>query len=154
MNLVTVNGTLLNPDRNEVPPDVRPQLVFRPNGPTTSGGMRTNWEVPAKTYDESNGEFTVDLESAPGIRYTPVLRWLVSPADSPFEMQAFGYCEWPPFPPDIGGNIRELWELVEGVGLVLVATTVPTGSPIARYQIQYNPKTYDLYERKITWQTE
>lgn len=149
MALVTVTGTLLNPDRSAVPAGVQPELVFRPNKATSTRAMRTNWEVPAKTYDVATGQFTVDLESIPEVRYTPVLRWLVSQGD--FERKAFGYCEWPEFFPDIGGDIRDLWELVYGVGLVLVSSSVPTGRPIARYQIQYNPQTYDLYERKISW---
>ena len=151
MALVTIEGNVWDHNRAPVPSGAEPELWFRPREAIgTSGGLFTGREVKADLLQ--SGQFTVQLESYPGLFYTPVVRWLSDAEQTDMERKSLGYDEWPDFLPDIGGWIGDLYEIIRGIGLVYVSPTVNrTMSPIPRYQLALNPVTWDVYEREITW---
>lgn len=117
MAQVTVTGNVWDHSRDAIAPSQQPRLWFRPERPRIGPGLLGDEEVEAD-LDAATGEFTVQLESALGISYVPVLDYLVtSTADTP-EKRARGWVEFPPIHPGNGGDISALGELVGLNGIV------------------------------------
>jgi len=114
--LVTVTGNVWDHSRDPIPAESEPELWFRPAASTIAGSLLAGIESQA-TLNVATGAFEVELESAPGIQYTPVLRWLVNPG-SELERRAYGYTEFPAFNPGAGGDIGTLPPYVTVNGIV------------------------------------
>lgn len=100
------------------------ELWFRPNDSNVSDGLVIGVPVQA-TLNRSNGIFSVELEVAPWITYTPFVTWLKNPRDP--SILARGEAEWMwsfnPYPN--GGQIDELAGDVLSTFSVLVSLTLP-----------------------------
>ncbi|MEV8023405.1 hypothetical protein [Microbacterium sp. NPDC080220] len=66
----------------------------------------------------ATGAFTVQLESALGISYTPILDYLVTPTGETPENRARGRVEFPRIYPGDGGDIGDLGEFIGMSGIV------------------------------------
>lgn len=108
MALVTITGNVQDHNREPVPEELQPELWFRPRRAGYVNGLSTAREVKATLF--SGGGFAVEVESAPGVYYVPVVRWLSDPsqADEDIQNRAYGYNEWDPVWPADGGPISGL----------------------------------------------
>lgn len=108
MSKVTVSGNAWDHNLVAVPANLQPQLYFRPVATSMAHGLLTSREVKATL--QSSGQFTVQLDSHPGIFYVPVMEWLLdaSQADELVQNRALSRCEWTAFYPGRGGDISEL----------------------------------------------
>lgn len=151
MPLVTITGNAWDHGQVPIPASRRPELLFRPNGSNVGVGLLAGVESKAE-LNPATGYFTVQLFSdvSHRIRYTPVLRWLTNPEESDPEKWSYGYAEWPfEIIPDTGGDITGIINEVVGIGLVYVGPDAPTTA--RRNQLQLDPVTWDLYERRVLW---
>lgn len=129
MALVTVTGNAWDHTGAPVPAVYRPELWFRPErADVIDDTLATPTEV--KALMNAAGQFTVQLMSAPGVRYRPVLRWLVNPDEPLMEKWAYGYARWDwavhPYP--TGGPIGDIVDRPDLTAFsVLVALTLPPG---------------------------
>lgn len=122
----TVTGNLRTHLGIVMPVDREIELWFRPNTDNVSDGLVIGVDAQA-TLNRSNGIFSVELEVAPWITYTPWVSWLKNPGD-PSNL-ARGYAEWNwsfnPYPN--GGPIGDLIDDVLSIYSVLVSLTLPPG---------------------------
>lgn len=118
MALVTITGNVWDHSRDAIGEDQQPRLWFRPDRSRVGPGLLGDVEVQA-SLTASTGAFTVQLESALGISYTPVLDYLVPgmASESPGK-RARGYIEFPPIYPGNGGDISLLGKFVGMNGLL------------------------------------
>lgn len=110
MAVVTVTGNAWDHTGSPIPAANLPELWFRPlDNDVSAGSLLAGVEAKA-TLSLVTGAFSVQLVAEPWIRYKPVLRWLVNPAEPNPEMWSWGYAEWNwtfnPFPS--GGPIGDL----------------------------------------------
>ena len=110
MALVTVTGNAWDHTGAPIPAENHPELWFRPLGHDVSGGALLAGVEAQAALSPLTGAFTVALVAEPWIRYRPVLRWLINPAEPNMEKWAWGYAEWNwtfnPYPG--GGSISDL----------------------------------------------
>lgn len=116
MPKATVTGNVWDSDLDPIPASNAPELFFRPVATSTARGLLTDREIPADTFNVGTGAFTVQLESQPGLMYTPILRWLKNPQD--LGNRARGQSEWEPFYPGTGGDISSLSPITGLFGLL------------------------------------
>lgn len=154
MPLVPVRGRLYDHAHVPFPIPEQAELAFVPNAsqPTRElGGIMPGTEVVCENFTPGTGEFFVELYSdgTDRVSYTPVVRWLVS--EDAFERKARGFTEFPPFLPDQGGNIAELYRnsRLPGAGSASWYVASDAANPSAPYQMQLNPDTWNVYERTV-----
>lgn len=118
MALVTITGNVWDHSRDAIAESQQPRLWFRPDRSRVGPGLLGDEEVQA-SLTASTGAFTVQLESALGISYTPVLDYLVPgmSSESPGN-RARGYVEFPRIYPGDGGDIGDLGEFIGMSGIV------------------------------------
>lgn len=117
MALVTITGNVWDHSRDAIAEDQQPRLWFKPDRSRVGPGLLGDEEVRA-SLTASTGAFTVQLESAPGITYTPILDYLVTPTGETPENRARGRVEFPTIYPGNGGDISALGEFVGLNGIV------------------------------------
>ena len=147
MAAVTVSGSALDHDHEPVPAGLVPELWFRPVKPGIADALFTGREVKADM--SSSGYFTVELESYPGVRYVPYVKWLPAGSQSE-ERQAVAYTEWDPIFPGEGGPISTLPTdpPTEPVWWVLDAgETVPSGARLWDWIL--DPVTGNVYRMEV-----
>jgi hypothetical protein len=135
MALVTNTGNAWDQNGVPIPAVNEPELWSRPLWTSTARGLLTDREVPAKTFNVATGAFTVELESAPGLLFMPILRWLKNPEDP--KHRARGEAEWRPFFPGGGGPIDELPDTSVGLRGAYYGLGNPPPSFIERDDIAY-----------------
>lgn len=127
MVTVTVTGNAWDHTGNPLPAELRPELWFRPRESATAGNALVAGVEAKANLNLVTGAFTVELVSAPGIKYTPFLRWLLNPHETNTELWAFGYAEWQfwitPYP--VGGPIGDLTDVDLTAFNVLVSLDLP-----------------------------
>lgn len=109
MAQVTITYNVWDHSRDVIPSGIVPEIWFRPVATSYAAGLMSSREVKG-SLDPGTGAGSVQLESAPGLTYVPVLRWLsdASQANETVENRARGYDEWSPFCPGAGGPIDQL----------------------------------------------
>lgn len=109
MAQVTITYNVWDHSRDVIPSGIVPEIWFRPVATSYAAGLMSAREVKG-SLDPETGAGSVQLESAPGLTYVPVLRWLsdASQATEDIENRARGYDEWIPFYPAGGGPIDQL----------------------------------------------
>lgn len=131
MSKATVTGNVWDGDLAPIPALNDPQLYFKPLATSAARGLLTDREIPADTFNVGTGAFTVQLESQPGLMYTPVLTWLKNPEDP--ANRARGHAEWEPFYPGTGGNISGLSPIAGLFGLLFGFGPPPSFLKLAIY---------------------
>lgn len=106
MSLVTITGNAWDVNLIPIPAAAEPEVFLRPIATSTARGLLTDREIAPKTFTVATGAFVFDVESAPGLMYVPILRWLKSPEDP--RNRARGETEWDAFFPGNGGPISAL----------------------------------------------
>lgn len=145
--VVTITGNVFDHSRVVIPAAQQPELWFRPDSSRIIASLLAG--VESKATLSSNGEFTIDLVSdGDEISYTPVLRWLVNPAEPDMEKRSYGYVEFPPIWPDTGGPIGDLTR--PAIGWVWISERATLANGTIRAEFQYNPVTTSLYRRVLT----
>lgn len=109
MALVTVTYNAWDHNRQVIPASLQPEVWFRPVKSSLAAGLMTQREVKG-TLDPATGAGSVQLESAPGLVYVPVIRWLTdqSQSNETVPNRSRGYDEWDPIYPANGGPIDQL----------------------------------------------
>lgn len=115
MAQVVITYNAWDANRGPVPAINEPEVWFRPIATSVAVGLITDREVRG-SLDVATGAGSVSLESAPGLFYVPILRWLKNPQDP--ANRARGSAEWDPFHPGQGGDISALQPLVGFSGLL------------------------------------
>lgn len=141
MATVTVTGNAWDHTGAPIPGALHPELWFRPQGSSVAGDALVAGVEAKAALNLATGAFTVQLVSAPGIRYQPFLRWLINPTEQDPDLWAFKYADWQfwvtPYP--IGGPIGNLTDVDLTAFNVLVSLDPPP--PGYRGWWLYSPAT-------------
>ena len=156
MPLVELSGNLTEHGLAVLPAELQQRVWLVPNKPHLKGGRALDAQPVACVFDRTTGAFSAQVWSTlePDLFYTLRTDWLQPGQETePSEERARTFCEWSePIYPDVGGTVGDLSDITAGVGLVYVAADVRQGmNPVPRYQLAYNPDTFWLFEREITW---
>jgi len=125
MTLVTVTYRAWDHNRKVVSVGEQPRVYFRPLSTDLTLGLMTDREIFG-TLDPVTGVGSVQLESAEGLLYQPVMDWLIDDNSSAPTNRARESCEWTPFFPSTGGDISSLDPAV-GLRGVLTGFGLPPG---------------------------
>ncbi|WP_417555583.1 hypothetical protein [Microbacterium sp.] len=131
-----------------IPAELQPRLWFRPVQSSAVAGLITDQEVQAG-LNSTTGDFTVWLESAPGLTFTPAADWLIPGQESEAPgNRARGYVEFGAFHPGEGGRLSDL---APGalVGFMWIGPTPPPSKKVGTRWLDTNPAspTYGLIQR-------
>lgn len=130
MATVTVTGNAWDHTGSPISAALHPELWFRPSQSNVAGNDLVAGVEAKATLNLTTGAFSVVLVSAPGIKYTPFMRWLINPEENDPAKWAFGYAEWrfqiAPYP--VGGPIGTLTDVdLTAFNVLVTLDTPPAG---------------------------
>lgn len=142
MPLVQIYDNLWDASRSPIPAELEPRLFFCPDSTSTASGLISDAEVQAG-LNATTGEFSVWLESAPGLTYTPYVDWLIpgQEREAPGK-RARGHAEFKSFHPGEGGRLSDL---APGalVGFMWIGPTPPPAVQRGTRWLDTNPSSPD-----------
>lgn len=130
MAIVTVTGRVGRMDNSRVPASRMPRLWAVPVQSTAFGDALLTDDEVSLNLDPETGQFSGQLNNAPGIRYTIWMDRLIPGQESEAPPnRARDWVQWSkPFHPGDGGDIGDLVP-VDFVGLIWIGENPPPGGP-------------------------
>lgn len=105
MTLVTIHGNAWTHQGRPIPAELRPRLKFFPKAHSFGGGALLVGVEARADLDLATGQFTVEVESEPGLLYQPRMEWFPGLSDE----TGAHWAEWPfLIAPGNGGLITDL----------------------------------------------